>query len=165
MTGTVKLLGKILLYIDGSESSMTAAKLAIVLAKRHGSQLRVIYVVNDSLLMELLGSKVFVQMEKLGYERDLEDDGKRYLNYVAKLAERKGVTVETILRKGIVHDVVSQEVDSSGCDVLVHGELEQVLSLHDSVRCEAGNLVLRNVACSVLVVRNKHRVDLLYDSI
>ncbi len=165
MTGTVKLLGRILLYVDGSESAITAAKLAIVLAKRHGSQLRAIYVVNDSLLMELLGSKAFVQMEKLGYERDLEEDGKRYLGYVSKLAERKGVKVESILRKGIVGDVVACEAEESGADVLIHGELSHVISLYDPVQCQAGNLVMRNIACSVLVVRNKHRVDLLYDAI
>ena len=58
-------LGTILLYIDGSESSITAAQFAISMAKVYGSKLRVIYVVNENLLSELLKAKVFVQMEKM----------------------------------------------------------------------------------------------------
>jgi len=69
MTGTANPFGKILLYIDGSESSITAALFAIALSKAHGGVLRVIYVVNDNLLSELLSAKVFVQMEKMDYER------------------------------------------------------------------------------------------------
>jgi len=164
MTSTANPFGKILLYIDGSESSITAALFAIAVSKGHGSLLRVIYVVNDNLLTELLGAKVFVQMEKMDYERDLEEDGKRKLNYVVKLAEKKGVTIETVLRKGIVHEEVAREVIASDCDLLIQGELGEVLSLRDSFY-EEGVRILRKVSCPVLVVRNKHRVDKLYESI
>ena len=164
MTSTANPFGKILLYIDGSESSITAALFAIAVSKGHGSLLRVIYVVNDNLLTELLGAKVFVQMEKMDYERDLEEDGKRKLNYVVKLAEKKGVTIETVLRKGIVHEEVAREVIASDCDLLIQGELGEVLSLRDSFY-EEGVRILRKVSCPVLVVRNKHKVDKLYESI
>jgi nucleotide-binding universal stress UspA family protein len=164
MTGTANPFGRILLYIDGSESSITAALFAIALSKAHGSHLRVIYVVNDNLLDELLGAKVFVQMEKMDYERDFEDDGKRKLNYIVKLAEKKGVKVETILRKGIVHEEVAREVTSSDCDLLIQGELGEVLSLRDSFY-EEGERILRRVSCPVLIVRNKQKVDRLYESI
>jgi nucleotide-binding universal stress UspA family protein len=164
MTGTLNPFRKILLYIDGSESSITAALMAIALSKAHGSLLRVIYVVNDNLLGELLGAKVFVQMEKMDYERDFEEDGKRKLNYVAKLAEKKGVKLETILRKGIVHEEVAREVTACDCDLLIQGELGEVLSLRDSFY-EEGERILRRVSCPVLVVRNKDKVDKLYESI
>ena len=164
MTSTANPFGKILLYIDGSESSITAALFAIALTKTHGSLLKVIYVVNDNLLTELLGAKVFVQMEKMDYERDLEEDGKRKLNYVVKLAEKKGVKVEVILRKGIVHEEVAREVVACYCDLLIQGELGEVLSLRDSFY-EEGERILRKVSCPVLVVRNKHKVDKLYESI
>ena len=119
---------------------------------------------NENLLTELLGAKVFVQMEKMDYERDLEEDGKRKLNYVVKLAEKKGVKVETILRKGIVHEEVAREVTASDCDLLIQGELGEVLSLRDSFY-EEGERILRKVSCPVLVVRNKQKVDRLYESI
>lgn len=164
MTGSKNPFGKILLYIDGSESSITAALFAIALAKAHGSLLTTIYVVNDNLLGELLGAKVFVQMEKMDYERDLEEDGKRKLNYIVKLAEKKGVKIETILRKGIVHEEVAREVTAKDYDLLIQGELGEVLSLRDSFY-EEGERILRRVSCPVLVVRNKHKVDKLYESI
>jgi len=164
MTNEVKPFGKILLYIDGSESSITAAQFAIVLCKNHGSVLKVIYVVNDNLLTELLGAKVFVQMEKMDYERDFEEDGRRKLNYIVKLAEKKGVKAETILRKGIVHEEVAREVTAYDCDLLIQGELGEVLSLRDSFY-EEGERILRRVSCPVLIVRDKRKVDKLYESI
>ncbi len=157
-------LKNILLYIDGSEPSITAAQMAIIMAKAFGCALRVIYVVNEDLLSELLKARVFIQMEKMDYERDLEEDGKRYLNYVVKLADRKGLKVETVLRKGVVHEEVSREVDESGCDLLVQGELGEVLSLRDSFY-EEGERILRKVKCPTMVVRGRDRVERLFDSL
>ncbi|MBN1164627.1 MAG: universal stress protein [Candidatus Krumholzibacteriota bacterium] len=152
----------ILLYIDGSESSIVAAQLAIVMSKEFRSALRVIYVVNENLLNELLKAKIFVQMEKMDYERDLEEDGKRYLNYIVKLADRKGLKIETILRKGVVHEEVAREVEECGADLLVQGELGEVLSLRDSFY-EAGERILRKVICPVLIVRGRDKVERSYE--
>ena len=157
-------LRKILLYIDGSESSITAAQFAIVIAKSYGNELRVMYVVNADLLDELLKAKIFVQMEKMDYERDLEEDGKRYLNYIVKIADRKGLKVETVLRKGVVHEEVSREVDEYGCDLLIQGELGEVLSLRDSFY-EEGERILRKVKCPVMIVRGSDRIEKEYDEI
>ncbi len=160
----VNPLQRILLYIDGSESSILAAQMAIAMCKKYRSNLRVIYVVNENLLSELLKAKVFVQMEKMDYERDLEEDGKRYLNYIAKLADRKGLEIETVLKKGVVHDEVAREVEEHGSDLLVQGELGEVLSLRDSFY-EEGERILRKVKCPVMVVRNRDRVERIYDDL
>jgi nucleotide-binding universal stress UspA family protein len=160
----VNPLQRILLYIDGSESSILAAQMAIAMCKRYRSSLRVIYVVNENLLSELLKAKVFVQMEKMDYERDLEEDGKRYLNYIVKLADRKGLAIETVLKKGVVHEEVAREVEEHGSDLLVQGELGEVLSLRDSFY-EEGERILRKVKCPVMVVRNRDRVERMYDGL
>jgi nucleotide-binding universal stress UspA family protein len=157
-------LGKILLYVDGSESSITAAQMAISMAKVYGSILRVIYVVNENLLSELLKAKVFVQMEKMDYERDLEEDGKRYLNYIEKLAERKSLQVEIVLRKGVVHEEVAREAEDCMADLLVQGELGEVLSLRDSFY-EEGERILRKVKCPVMVVRGRDRIERMFDDL
>jgi nucleotide-binding universal stress UspA family protein len=164
MTHELKPLGRILLYMDGSESSVVAAKLAIAIAKRYECMLEAIYVVNESLLAELLSARVLVRAEKMDYERSLEEDGKRYLNYVAKLGEKKGLKIETKLRKGIVHDVVAKEVVQCDCDLLVQGELGEVLSLRDSFY-EEGERILRKVSCPVLVVRGKDKVERMYEGL
>lgn len=160
----VNPLQRILLYIDGSESSILAAQMAIAMCKKYRSDLRVIYVVNENLLSELLKAKVFVQMEKMDYERDLEEDGKRYLNYIVKLADRKGLEIETVLKKGVVHEEVVREVEEHGSDLLVQGELGEVLSLRDSFY-EEGERILRKVKCPVMVVRNRDRVERIYDEL
>ena len=162
MTTGVKPFGKVLLYIDGSESAITAAQYAIILAKGHGVELTAVYAVNENLLQELLGAKVFVQMEKMDYERSLEEDGKRYLNYVAKLGEKKGVKIATKLRKGVVHEEVSREVDEGKYDLLIQGELGEVLSLRDSFY-EEGERILRKATCPVLVVRGKDKIERMYN--
>jgi nucleotide-binding universal stress UspA family protein len=157
-------LGRILLYIDGSESSILAAQMAIVMCKKYSSSLRVIYVVNEKLLSELLKAKVFVQMEKMDYERDLEEDGKRYLNYVVKLGDRKGLAIETVLKKGVVHEEVAREVEEHGSDLLIQGELGEVLSLRDSFY-EEGERILRKVKCPVMVVRNRAQVERMFEEL
>jgi nucleotide-binding universal stress UspA family protein len=164
MTGAANPFGKVLIYIDGSESSILAAKFAIALSASHHSLLKAIYVVNENLLTELLKARIFVQMEKMDYERDLEEGGKRYLNYVVKLGEKKGVKVETLLRKGVVHDIVGKEIENYGCDLLVQGELGEVLSLRDA-HYEEGERILRKASCPVLIVRDKQKVEKMYDSI
>ena len=157
-------LATILLYIDGSETSITAAQLAISMAKEFGCALRVIYVVNENLLTELLKAKIFVQMEKMDYERDLEEDGKRYLNYIVKLADRKGLKIETVLGKGVVHEEVAREVDGCSADLLIQGELGEVLSLRDSFY-EEGERILRKVKCPVMVVRGRDRIERMFDDL
>jgi nucleotide-binding universal stress UspA family protein len=157
-------LKSILIYIDGSEPSILAAQFGIILAKRYGSAVRALYVVNENLLNELLKARVFVQMEKMDYERDLEEDGKRYLNYIVKLGCKKGVTVDTNLRKGVVHEEVAREVEEFGCDVLLQGELGEVLSLRDSFY-EEGERILRKVRCPVMIVRGRERIEREFDEL
>lgn len=157
-------INRILLYIDGSESSITAAQLAISMARAYACELRVIYVVNENLLNELLKAKIFVQVEKMDYERDLEEDGKRYLNYIVKLADRKNLKIETVLRKGVVHEEVAHEVEDCGADLLVQGELGEVLSLRDSFY-EEGERILRKVKCPVMVVRGADRIDRMFEEL
>ncbi len=160
----VKPFQKILLYIDGSDSSITAAQFAISMAKQYDCRLKVIYVVNENLLNELLKAKVFIQMEKTDYERDLEEDGKRYLDYVKKLAGNKGLDIEMVLRKGVVHEEVAREVEEDDSDLLIQGELGEVLSLRDSFY-EEGERILRKVKCPVMVVRGREKIEKVYQGL
>jgi len=163
MTKEVKHRGKILLYMYASDSSIHAAKLAVAVAKRYECQLKAIYVVNESLLTELLAAKILIPLEKMDFERALEEDARHYLDYVAKLGEEKGVAIQTILRKGIVHTQVVEEVERGGYDLLIQGELGEVLSLRDAMH-EEGERILRGVSCPVLVVRGKERVEKFFDA-
>jgi nucleotide-binding universal stress UspA family protein len=154
---------KILLYVDGSEECITAAQYGIVLAKNTKAELTALYVVNVSLLEELVKARIFVKIEEMDYEHDLEQDGKRYLNYISELARSKGLEIKTELIKGVVNKEVIQKVEEWGADLLVMGELGPLLSRTDAFHDEA-ELVFRKAKCSVLVVKNASRVERIYNA-
>jgi nucleotide-binding universal stress UspA family protein len=52
----------ILVYVDGTESSISAAMAAIVLAKRLDASLTAIYVVNTKALQELVNARIFFRV-------------------------------------------------------------------------------------------------------
>ena len=155
---------KILLFVDGSEECIAAAQYGIVLAKSSGAELFALYVVNVSILKELTKARIFVKIEEMDYEHDLEQDGKRYLNYISELAKTKGVEIKTELIKGVVNKEVINKVDEWGVDLLVMGELEPVLSRTDSYHDEA-ELIFRKAKCSVLVVKDPDKVERIYNAI
>ncbi|MFA4838156.1 MAG: universal stress protein [Candidatus Neomarinimicrobiota bacterium] len=155
-------INKILVFIDGSEGCILAAKYAIALAKITRAQLKAIYVVNTNLLKQLSKARIFVKIEEMNYEHDLEEDGRRYLKHVRELGERKGLTVETELLKGAVHSLAVQKIDEWGADLFVMGELEPVLSRPDTFHDET-EIIFRKAACSVLVVKNADFVEQVYN--
>ncbi len=52
-----------LVYLDGSEDSVTAAMAAIALAKRLDASLTAMYVVNTRALQDLVKARIFLDME------------------------------------------------------------------------------------------------------
>jgi nucleotide-binding universal stress UspA family protein len=159
----MKPVRKILLYVDGSEECVAAAQYGIALAKSGGAEVMALYVVNVSLLKELTKARIFVKIEEMDYEHDLEQDGKRYLNYISELARAKGVELKTELIKGVVNREVVEKADTWGADLLVMGELSPVLSRTDTFHDEA-ELIFRKVKCSVLVVKNADHAERLYNA-
>lgn len=155
---------RIMVFIEANEASLLAARYAVFLAKIAGAELIAVYVVDVKTLNDLLKARIFVQMEETDYERDLEEDGKRYLNYVRCLAEAKAVAVTTLLTKGDVHSVVVCKAKEFGVDMLVMGELETPLSRRDCYYNE-GERIFREARCPVLVVKGEEEARALYDSI
>jgi nucleotide-binding universal stress UspA family protein len=155
---------KILLYVDASEACIAAAQYAIALAKYTQAELKTLYVVNVSLLDELVQARIFVKMEGMDYQQDLEQDGKRYLNYIAEMAKQKGVDVTVELTKGVVNKEVVTKVKEWGIDLLIMGELEPVLSRTETYHDES-ELIFRKVPCSVLIVKDSEHAEDLYNYI
>lgn len=161
---TVEPVKRILLYIDGSEECIAAAQYGIVLAKRTGAELNAVYVVNVSMLQELTKARIFVKIEEMDYEQDLEQDGKRYLNYITEMARSKEVPIRTELIKGVVNHEVVRMIDELGADLLLLGELEPVLSRTDTYHDET-ELIFRKAKCSVLVVKDIDRVERMFETL
>ena len=153
-----------MVFVESTEASVLAAQYAIALAAVCGAEIIAIYVVDIKTLEDLLTAHIFVRMEEMDYERDLEEDGRRYLNHVRELAEAKGIRVTTFLEKGEVHSIVIEKVKELGADLLVMGELETPQSRRDFYFDESER-IFREAKCPILVVKGDERVREFYDSI
>ncbi len=160
----MKVIERILVYIDGSEQSITAAQYAICLSRMTGASLAVLYVVNTRALDDLVKAKIFLKEEHEEYARDLESDARRYLNMVKRMASEKGLEISAISRKGSVHQEVSSIVKELGIDLLVLGELPKIHSRRDELFDEAER-AMRLSACSVLIVKDYDRTEDLFESL
>jgi nucleotide-binding universal stress UspA family protein len=159
MAGPIR---KIMVYVDGTEESLTACEYAILLSRSTGAALIACYVVNTRALGDLVRTRIFLESEQEEYARDLEADADRYLNHVAKMAAAKGVAVEIEKRSGNVHQEILSLVDEQGVDLLVLGELAHVRSRRDEFYNEAER-AMRSVRCSVLIVKDEDRVAELFE--
>jgi nucleotide-binding universal stress UspA family protein len=155
---------KMLLHVEASEGGLVAARYAVALAKAYGSRLHAVYVVNEKMLEELLSAKVFLEEEEVDLERDLEEDGKRYLSAVERLADEKGVALTTDLAKGVVHREIVDKATQMGAGLIIIGEIEEPMSRRDTFFDE-GEMILRLAKCPVLTVKGEDLVRSLYDSI
>ena len=161
MSGPIE---RILIYIDGSEESLTAAQYAILLSKAVGAKLYATFIVNTHALNDLLKSNIFVESEQMEYQRDLEQDAKKYLQHFVTMAAEKKVEVETIHENGIVHVKIKEIIREFDIDLLIVGELSRIRSRRDEFLHE-GERAMRTVRCSVLIVKDTDRVwDLFEDT-
>ena len=155
---------RILVYIDGTEESVTAAQYAICLARTCRASLTALYVVNTRALRDLLKAHIFIEQERNDYERDLEADAERYLRHVDGLARAKGVELETVSVSGTVHQEIKNCIQERGIDILVLGELSHVRSRRDEFYNET-DMAMRRAPCPVLIVKDEERVWELYETL
>jgi nucleotide-binding universal stress UspA family protein len=153
-----------MVYIDGTEQSVTAAQYAICLASYMQAELIAHYVINVRAVEDLLKARIFLRDEQVEYEHDMEADADRYLNYVGDLAQKKGVTIVKKRSRGSVHKQILDAVNEHEVDLLVVGELARIRSRRDEFYDEAER-AMRTVPCSVLVVKDEDRVWELYESL
>lgn len=154
MNGPIK---KILVYIDGSEASISAAMYAVALAKTSEASLTALYVVNTRALNDLVKARIFLQTEEDEYHQDLEKDAERYLNHVKRLGTEKNVEIETLSLSGTVHREIKEEIKRNDYDLLVLGGISQIRSRRDEFFNETDR-ALRSVNCPVLVVKDDDKI-------
>ncbi len=156
--------GGILVYIDGSDTCITAAQYAVFLAKSLSRSLTAIYVVDTKVLADLIKARIFVKEEAFDYEYDLQQDGKRYLSYVEQLARAKGVQCDTQILTGEVNVEVLRRADELQAEVLVLNELEPHLSRRESYFDEKER-IMRRAKCTVVIAKNEDKVASLYEGL
>ncbi len=155
------LIQTIVVAVSGSEASINAAKYGIIMARLYRLRLVGVYVVDTATLRELLLSKIFVEEESTDYEKSLEENGHRYLNYVQDLAAKKGVEMEKVLRRGAISTEVVEAADEAGADIILLGGFEESKGFRDALSRQRREIV-RNAKCSVLVVKEP-AIDVIYN--
>jgi nucleotide-binding universal stress UspA family protein len=147
-------LSKLLVVVNGSESSIGAARYAISLAKAYRCAVSAVYVVDTATIRQLAISRIFVPDESAEYEASLEESGRRLLGYVTELAESEGVKAEVVTRKGAIPAEVVTLADEMDADCILIGEAERKSPFKD-VLMDVYLEIVRNSPCPVLIVRGK----------
>lgn len=144
---------QILVYLDGSEDSVTAAMAAIILGRRLEATITAMYVVNTRALQDLVKARIFLDVEEQEYRRDIESDATRYLDHVQRLGAQKGVPVLPVKASGTVHTEVKRYLQEHHIDMLVLGGISGIHSRRDELLSETDRM-MRTSPCPVLVVRD-----------
>ena len=110
----------ILVPTDGSKYSIAAGRLAIDVAVFYRARLTFVYVVDGLVVEELARSFKKTSREA---ERELADTGRRYLDYLATLAQRRNIAAGKVLRQGTPHIEILEEARKQAADLIVMGQL------------------------------------------
>ena len=146
------LFSNIVVAVTGSDSSILAAKYAIVMAKTYHCRLSAVYVVDTATIKQLTMHKIFIQEESLEYETSLEANGERYLSFVEELAHAKDIKIEKEIRRGAVYTELLAAADEKKADLIILGGWEKDRSPRD-IFSHAHREIMVNAKCSVLLVK------------
>ena len=140
----------ILVPTDGSETSINAGRLAIQIATTHSVPMTFVYVVDSAIADEIAGatSKTAEMVH-----RELEAKGRRYLDYLSRMARDRGLQADQVVRHGIPHSEIANLAREQGVDLIVIGQVGR----HGPRRVLIGSVaerVIEYAPCPVLVVRH-----------
>ena len=142
---------KILVPLDGSETSKRGLEAAIAMAVAFKATLRLVHVTSDfPVMLEMAGTMDF---EKFG--DGLHQFGKHLLETTKAQVSEAGIEVTTQLRdikSGRVADSIVDEAKAAGCDLIVIGTHGRRGFQHAILGSDAER-VIRESTVPVLVVR------------
>jgi nucleotide-binding universal stress UspA family protein len=117
----MSLFKKILVAVDGSRYSLDAVCLAARLARFHGAELRIFHVIDDALLDQL---SRFSERDREAVREELRNNAQAFLGDMRCAAHREVVPAsEVIIREGIPHEIIIDEANTWGADLIVLGKL------------------------------------------
>jgi nucleotide-binding universal stress UspA family protein len=148
------LFNKMLLVVDGSEPSIAAANYAVHLAKQSDGHITAMYVVDTATMEYLMQMRIFVDEERQEFERDLEQTGKRYLDYVRQIGENHGIEVETMQKRGSFHQSILDQARAMNADVIILGGWRRSITSKDTTSVER-QLILDETELPVIIVKQR----------
>ncbi len=155
---------KILVVINGTEQSYNASLYSVFLAALLKCELIGVYVINEKALNDLLKVKIFIDEEKVDYEKDMENDAQRYLTQFERSASKKNIPLTKVIKKGDVHEEIVKYAQDFDVDMVIIGELKKIVSVKD-VAYDEMERVLREAKVPVLIAKGKEKIEMLYQNI
>ena len=146
---------RILLATDGSEEATLAARTAIDIAGKTGSELHIILV---GLSVSYVGMGPLEIADIPGpAQEELNQEAQRLLNAQARWIEANGGTVaETHLRIGKPDEEIVSQAEELGAGLIVIGS-RGVGGIRRALMGSVSDSVVRHAHCPVLVVREERR--------
>ena len=144
---------KIIVAINGKQSSIQTAMYAVMMAKIYNIEIRFVFVIDTATIKFLSINKLIISDD---LEERLEADGKRYLEYVEMLASSKGVKCQKDLRKGGVFSEVLKSAEEFEADlILLGGNIREVgkTGIKHNFLSSAETSILSNSKCPVMIVQ------------
>lgn len=153
------MIRKILVPIDGSETSMQAAESAIGIAKQYQAKVTLLSVVvqhtTNTLFAGVIPRPDAVRETREALEKLMESDRKNYTKILDKAAEKfeaAQIPVDKVIREGIAADEILAQSEEGKYDLIVIGNR----GLSKTEKFFLGSVserVVRRAKCSVLVVK------------
>ena len=147
---------KIIVAVNGNESSIHTAMYAIMMARNYNISLKFVYVIDTATIKYLSMNKFIISEEKTEFEQQLKIDGENCINYVVHLAKSKGVTPEQEVRCGGVFTEIIKAAEEFDADLILLGGNDQDVGKHgikNSVLSRDQSEVLANSKCPVMIVQ------------
>lgn len=147
---------KVIVAVNGRNSSIHAAMYAIMMAKTYNLELKAVYVIDTATIKYLTMNKFLVSDEQNDFESKLKEDGEHYLSYVEMLAATKGVKIQKELRNGAVSTEIINAAEGFNADLILLGGNEKEVGKTGIKKYSVSateNEVLANSKCPVMLVQ------------
>jgi nucleotide-binding universal stress UspA family protein len=137
---------KILIPTDGSDTAELAVEHGVKLAKAVNAKVYGLYVIDVSAFTGVPTEAIWENMREL-----LEDEGKKALEKIEKVAKENRVKFENILEEGVPSEDIVRISKEKGVDLIVMGTAGRT-GLDRFLLGSVTEKVVRTSACPVLVV-------------
>jgi nucleotide-binding universal stress UspA family protein len=128
-----------------------AGRLAIQIAATHGVPITLLYVV-DTVTAERMAAAASQRVDAM--QQELAAKGRSYLDYLARLAQSRGIRTLQVVRYGVPHREIAEIARERDIDLIVVG----LAGSHWPRRADMGSVskrVLESAPCPVLVARGR----------
>ena len=143
------LCERLLVPVDSSGSSLAVGELAIQLARRYGSELVFVFVV-DVVVRELVAR--MSRRPAAEVQRELEETAQHTLNHLMRVSEREGVPARKVLRSGTIHAEVVAVAEAEATTLIVLGRPLQS-ELRGLFLGRVLHQIVEDACCPVLVLK------------